>query len=139
MHGNQDLDQLRGWASLMDRAMIASLVATIVAVAALGITTFLSFRYSGAVRAHEQAALDHYKGMASQAAQLERDASAARERAASLEQEIDAARGRTAMLEHEVSTARERAMAGEQAARDAPEGAARPRRANPALAQHART
>ena len=47
-----DIEQLRGWATFMDRAMVASLVATIVAVAALGITTWLSFRFSGAVRAH---------------------------------------------------------------------------------------
>ena len=54
---NMDIDQLRGWASIMDKAMIASLVATLLAVTALGITTFLSFRYGNAVRSHEQAAL----------------------------------------------------------------------------------
>jgi hypothetical protein len=37
----------------MDRAMIVSLIATIVAVTALGITTWLSFRFSGALRAHD--------------------------------------------------------------------------------------
>ncbi len=37
---SMDIDQLRGWASIMDKAMIASLVATILAVVALGITTF---------------------------------------------------------------------------------------------------
>ena len=76
---NMDIDQLRGWASIMDKAMIASLVATLLAVSALGITTFLSFRYSGAVRAHEQSALDRYRGLESQAAEHEREASAARE------------------------------------------------------------
>ena len=44
---NMDIDQLRGWASIMDRAMIVSLVVTILAGSALGITTFLAFRYSG--------------------------------------------------------------------------------------------
>ncbi len=135
---SMDIDQLRGWASIMDKAMIASLVATILAVAALGITTFLSFRYSGAVRAHEQATLDRYKDMEGQAAQREREASAAREQAAALEQEIATARGRTAILEQEVSRARERAaalaqeadkarersVAFEKAARDATERAA---------------
>ncbi len=58
---NMDIDQLRGWASIMDRAMIVSLVVTILAVSALGITTFLAFRYSGAVRAHEQSTLDRYR------------------------------------------------------------------------------
>lgn len=150
---SMDIDQLRGWASFMDRAMIASLVATILAVAALGITTFLSFRYSGAVRAHEQATLDHYKGMESQAAQREREASAAREQAATLEQEIATARGRAAILEQEVSMARERAAAltreadrareraaaFEKAARDATERATPPPQAGGAAAENART
>ncbi|MFN4016408.1 MAG: hypothetical protein ACK4JB_13800 [Reyranella sp.] len=135
---NMDIDQLRGWASLMDRAMIASLVVTLLAVVALGITTFLSFRYSAAIRAHEQAALDRYKGLESEAAQREREASAAREQAAALERAIATERDRTAKLEREVSLARdqatalaqeaekarERATALEQAAREATERAA---------------
>jgi chemotaxis protein histidine kinase CheA len=135
---NMDIDQLRGWASIMDKAMIASLVATILAVAALGTTTFLSFRYSGAIRAHEQAALDQYKGLESQAAQREQEASAAREQAATLERAIATERDRTAKLEREVSLARDqatalaqeaerarqRAMALEQTAREATERAA---------------
>lgn len=135
---NMDIDQLRGWASIMDRAMIASLVVTILAVAALGITTFLSFRYSGAVRAHERATLDSYKGLENQAAQHEREASAAREQVTTLEQQIATARDRTARLEREVSAARdraaalaleadlarERAAASEKASREATERAA---------------
>lgn len=108
---NMDIDQLRGWASVMDRAMIVSLVVTILAVSALGITTFLSFRYSGAVRAHEQSTLDRYRGLERQAAQHEREASAAREQVTTLEQQIAAARDRTARLEREVSAARDRAAA----------------------------
>ncbi|CAN5826215.1 hypothetical protein BH11PSE3_BH11PSE3_29710 [soil metagenome] len=149
---SMDIDQLRGWASFMDRAMVASLVATILAVAALGTTTFLSFRYSGAVRAHEQAALDRYKGMEGQARQLEREAATARERAASLEREISTARGRTATLEQEVATAseratvlaqeaamaRERATGLEQAARDADERAAQAARERTPAAETAR-
>jgi hypothetical protein len=108
---NMDIDQVRGWASIMDRAMIVSLVVTILAVAALGITTFLSFRYSGAVRAHEQSTLDRYKGLESLAAQHEREASSAREQVSSLEQQIATARDRTARLEREVSAARDRAAA----------------------------
>lgn len=149
---NMDIDQLRGWASFMDKAMIASLVATLLAVAALGITTFLSFRYSGAVRAHEQATLDRYKGMESQAAEREREAAAARERAVTLEREIATAQGRTAMLEREVSLARERAAAlaqeadtareragtFEKAARDAAARAAQAPRESGAAAETAR-
>ena len=130
---NMDIDQLRGWASIMDKAMIASLVATLLAVSALGITTFLSFRYSGAVRAHEQSALDRYRGLESQAAEHEREASAARDKLATLEREIATAQGRTAMLEQEVTAARERAAAFEQAAREATERVARaPRESAPA-------
>jgi hypothetical protein len=135
---NMDIDQLRGWASLMDRAMIASLVVTLLAVSALGITTFLSFRYSGLVRAHEQAALDRYRSVEDQAAQREREAATAREQAAALERAIATERDRTAKLEREVSLARdqatalaqeaekarERAAALEQAAREAAERAA---------------
>ena len=72
-----DIEQLRGWATFMDRAMIVSLVATVVAVAALGITTWLSFRFSGAVRAHEYAAIHRYKvEMGKHAADLEQEVSA---------------------------------------------------------------
>ena len=156
MRSNQpehmDIDQLRGWASIMDKAMIASLVATLLAVTALGITTFLSFRYSGAVRAHEQAALDRYKDVESQAAQREREASAAREQAAALERAIATERDRTAKLEREVSLARdqatalaqeaekarERAMALERTAREATERAAQAPERSGATAENAR-
>jgi hypothetical protein len=120
-----DIGELRGWAALMDKAMIASLVATIVAVAALGITTWLSYRFSGAVRAHEQAAFDRYKGIEGHSAELERDVATARERMSTLEQEVTAARERTAMLEREASAARDRATAYGQAAREANERASR--------------
>ena len=120
---NMDIDQLRGWASIMDKAMIASLVVTLLAVTALGITTFLSFRYGNAVRSHEQAALARYKGMEDEAAQREREAVAARERVATLEREIAATRDRAAMIEQQVATAREQAAEFERAAREATERA----------------
>ena len=136
---SMDIDQLRGWAAFMDRAMIVSLVATILAVAALGVTTWLSFRFSGAVRAQEHALVDRYKGVEGHSVQLEQDVAAARERAVALEQEVSTARGRSVALEQEVSaarerahaleqeaaTARERAVAFERAAREAAEQAAR--------------
>jgi hypothetical protein len=121
---SMDIDQLRGWATFMDRAMIVSLIATIMAVAALGVTTWLSFRFSGAVRAHEHAVIDRYKGMESHSVQVEQDVAAARQRAVALEQEVSAARERAVALEQEASTARERAAAFEQAAREANERAA---------------
>src|SRR5580704_11430091 len=122
---SMDIDQLRGWATFMDRAMIVSLIATIMAVAALGVTTWLSFRFSGAVRAHEHAVIDRYKGMESHSVQVEQDVAAARERAAALEQEV--------------STARERTVALEQEAREANEQAARAARESATASEKART
>ncbi|MEA2848896.1 MAG: hypothetical protein QOG78_4177 [Rhodospirillaceae bacterium] len=136
---SMDIDQLRGWATFMDRAMIVSLIATIMAVTALGITTWLSFRYSAAVRAHEHAVIDRYKGMEGHSVQLEQDVAATRERAVALEQEVSAARERAVALEREASTARERAVAFEQAAREATEQAARAARESAAASEKERT
>jgi len=141
---SMDIDQLRGWATFMDRAMIVSLIATIMAVAALGVTTWLSFRFSGAVRVHEHAVIDRYKGMGSHPVHVEQDVAAARQRAAALEQEVSTARGRAVALEQEASTARERAAAFEQAAREANERAAqaaneRAARESAAASEKART
>jgi hypothetical protein len=136
---SMDIDQLREWATFMDRAMIVSLIATIMAVTALGITTWLSFRFSGAVRAHEHAIFDRYKDVESHSVQLEQDVAATRERAVALEQEVSAARERAVALEQEASTARERAVAFEQAAREANELAARAARESAAASEKART
>ena len=136
---SMDIDQLRGWATFMDRAMIVSLIATIMAVAALGVTTWLSFRFSGAVRAQEHAVIDRYRGMEGHSVQLEQDVAATRERAVALEQEVSAARERAVALEQEASTARERAVAFEQAAREATEQAARAARESAAASEKART
>lgn len=120
---SMDIDQLRGWATFMDRAMIVSLAATILAVGALGVTTWLSFRFSGAVRAHELAAVDRYRDAESRSVQLEKDVATARERTMLLEQEVSSARGRATALEQEMSAARERAEALEQEASKARERA----------------
>ena len=53
---NMDIEQLRGWATFMDRAVVVSLVVTVMAVIALATTTWLSIRLGGAVRAREHAA-----------------------------------------------------------------------------------
>jgi hypothetical protein len=107
-----NIDELRGWAAFMDRAVIASLVATVLAVSALGITTWLSFRFSAGVRAHEQAV-------------VEQEAATARGRTAALEHEVSAAHERTMALEREAAAARERATTYGQAAREANERVAR--------------
>ena len=143
MHANKlvtmDIEQLRGWAAFMDKAMIASLVATVLAVAALGVTTWLSFRYGNAVRSYQQVAVESFKGIEDRAAQLEQEASTARERAAVLEREVSAARERTATLEQEVAAQRQRAASFEQAARDADERAQQAARDSAAAAEKART
>jgi hypothetical protein len=109
-----DIEQLRGWATFMDRAMIASLIATIVAVAALGITTWLSFRFGGAVRAHEYAAIHRYKvEMGKHAAELEQEVSKARERTLELEQAASQADARAAQATRETAAAAEKARSAE--------------------------
>jgi hypothetical protein len=111
---NMDIEQLRGWATFMDRAVVASLVATIVAVAALGITTWLSFRFSGAVRAHEYAAIHRYKvEMGKHAAELEQEVSRARERTLELEQAAAAADARAAQAARDSAVASEKARTAE--------------------------
>lgn len=144
MRGNKlvgmDIDQLRGWATFMDRAMIVSLVATVMAVTALSVTTWLSFRFSGALRAHEHAAFDRSSGeIGRQAVQLEQDLSTARQTAAALEREIAAARERNAQLEQEAVTARERAEEFKQAAGAANQRAAQAVRDTATVSEKAKT
>lgn len=111
---NMDIEQLRGWATFMDRAMVASLVATIVAVAALGITTWLSFRFNGTVRAHEYAAIHRYKvEMGKHAAELEQEVSKARERTLELEQAASQADARAVQAARETAAAAEKARTAE--------------------------
>jgi len=111
---NMDIEQLRGWATFMDRAMVVSLIATIVAIGALGITTWLSFRFSGAVRAHEHAAIHRYKvEMGKHAAELEQEVSRARERTLELEQAASAADVRAAQAARESAAAAEKARSAE--------------------------
>jgi hypothetical protein len=144
MRGNKpvsmDIDQLRGWATFMDRAMIASLVVTVMAVTALSVTTWLSFRFSGALRTHEHAAFDRSSGaIGRHAGQLEQDLSAARERAAALEREIFTARERNAQLEREAASARERAEEFKQAASAASQRAAQAAQDTASVSEKAKT
>src|SRR5262249_15359848 len=69
---NMDIEQLRGWATILDRAVVVSLVVTIMAVVALATTTFLSIRVGGAMRAREHAAFLGYRAeMSKHAVELE--------------------------------------------------------------------
>jgi hypothetical protein len=137
---SMDIDHLRGWAEFMDRAMIISLIAVIISAAALGVTTWLSIKFSGAVRAHESAAFDRYKAeMGRHAAQLEEETAAARERTAQLEQsaadaneraarESATANERTVALENDAALARKRVVDLEKAVEGASARAAEPGR-----------
>ena len=114
-----DIEQLRGWATFMDRAMVASLIATLVAGAALGITTWLSFRFSGAVFAHEYAAIHLYKVEVGQhIAALKQEVSQARERAYEFEQAAAEANARAAQAARESATGNEKARTKEVGAED---------------------
>jgi hypothetical protein len=111
---NMEIDQLRGWATFMDRAVVVSLIVTILAVAALGVTTWLSWRFNGAVRVQEHAAFDRYKAeMGKHAAALEEDASRARERALEFEQAATDANERAARAGRESAAASEKARSAE--------------------------
>jgi hypothetical protein len=111
---NMEIDQLRGWATFMDRAVVVSLVATVLAVTALGVTTWLSWRFNGAVRTQEHAAFDRYKAeMGKHAAALEADASQARERALEFEQAATDANERAARASRESAAASEKARSAE--------------------------
>ena len=113
-----DISELRNWAAFMDKAVIASLGAVIMTVSALGITTWLSFRANGALRAHEQAVVDEYKKSEDHSVQLEQDLTAVTWRVVTLEQQLSEAREGAARQEQEASAAR-------QAAREANERAIR--------------
>jgi len=105
------IDELRGWAAFMDRAVIASLVATVLAVSALGVTTWLSLRFSADMRAREQATFEQQAATTRwRTAALEHDVSEARERARALEQEAAAARDRAATFGQAAREANERAQ-----------------------------
>jgi hypothetical protein len=113
---NMDIEQLRGWATFLDRAVVVSLVATVIAVAALGTTTWLSIRVGGAVRAREHADFLGYRAdMAKRAVELEQEVTRARERTVELEQQVSGERGRTQELEQAAAAADARAA---QAARE---------------------
>jgi hypothetical protein len=111
---NMDIEQLRGWATFMDRAVVVSLVVTVLGVTALATTTWLSFRIAGDVRAHEQAAFDRHKAeMGKHAIELEQKVSAAREWTLELERAAADANARAVQAARESATSREQARSAE--------------------------
>ena len=111
---NMDIEQLRGWATFMDRAVVVSLAVTVMAVAALATTTWLSSRIGGAMRAREHAAFLGYRAeMAKHAVALEQEVASARERTRELERAVSDADARAAQAAREGATAREKARSAE--------------------------
>ena len=119
--GEMELQQLRSWADVMDKALVISTVVAVLGIAAVGISAFLSVRFAGAIRAQEAATFDRYRAeWGRHAAQLEAEAGRAAERIGVLEKaasdaqrqqaEADGARGRAAdraaVLEREAAEAR---------------------------------
>ncbi len=117
-----DLQQLRGWADVMDKALVISTVVAVLGIAAVGVSAFFSVRFAGAIRAQEAATFDRYKAeWGRHATQLEAEAGRAAERIAALEKvaaeaerrlaEVDGAKGRSneraAQLEREAAEARQ--------------------------------
>ena len=115
-----DIHDLRGWAEFMDKAVIASLVVAAIAGLALGVTTWLSIRFNGALRTQQNAVVDRYKVDADRhAADLEKEAALARDRSARLEKTVADANERAATLENDAAQARKRAAELEKTVEDA--------------------
>jgi hypothetical protein len=109
-----DIEQLRGWATFLDRAVIVSLVVTVTAVAALGVTTWLSSRVGDAVRAREHVAFLQSKAESGKhAAELEQEVATARERIVELEQAATAADARAVQAARETASASAKARSAE--------------------------
>jgi hypothetical protein len=120
-----DIHHLREWAEFMDKAMIIALVIAALAAAAVGVTTWLSIKFNGAVRSEENATFDKYKVESDKrAAELEKEAALARERSAHLESGVADANERAAEANRESAKANERAATLEEAAAQAQERAA---------------
>jgi len=100
-----DIQQVRAWAEFMDKAMMVSVIVVILSATALGVTTWLSMRFHGTMRAKE--ALAFYG-----------DKNQARDHAAELERELASARERSSQLERDAEAANERAAQAVQAGKD---------------------
>ncbi|MCA0302651.1 MAG: hypothetical protein LCH95_09600 [Proteobacteria bacterium] len=115
-----DLQQLRGWADVMDKALVISTVVAVLGIAAVGVSAFFSVRFAGAIRAQEAATFDRYRAeWGRHAAQLEAEASKAAERAAVLEKAAAEAQRRLSEVDGDKGRAAERAAALEREAAEA--------------------
>jgi hypothetical protein len=108
-----DIQQVRAWAEFMDKAMMMSVIVVILSATALGVTTWLSMRFHGTMRAKEALAFYGDRNQAREhAAGLERELTSVRERSSQLERDAEAASKRAAQaatLETSTAEARQRA------------------------------
>ena len=87
-----DIQQLRSWAEVTDRALVISTVVAILAIAAVGVSAWFSVRISGAIRAEEASAFDRYRiEWGRHAAQLEAETAKAAQRIEALEKTAEQA------------------------------------------------
>src|SRR5260221_5329456 len=100
-----DIQQVREWAEFMDKAMMVSVIVVVLPATALGVTTWLSMRFHGTMRAKE--ALAFYG-----------DKNQARDHAAELERELASAKERSAQFERDAEAASERAVQAVEAGKD---------------------
>ena len=124
-----DIQQLRGWADVADKALMVSVIVALLAVLAVGVSAFFSVRLAGALRSQENEVFDRFRiqwsrhaeqlqegaaQAAAQIAELERAVGDADQRAAWADKESASAQERTAVLEREAGEARQRVAALEK-------------------------
>lgn len=109
-----DIQQLRGWADIADRALVISIVVALLAVVAVAVSAFFSVRFAGAIRVEENAAFDRYrKEWGRHAADLQEGAAQATARIAELEKAAVDADQRAAQAGKESASAHERVVLSE--------------------------
>jgi uncharacterized membrane protein YqiK len=128
-----DIQQLRGWADVADKALMVSVIVALLAVLAVGVSAFFSVRFAGALRSQENEVFDRFRSQwsrhadqlqegAAQAtariAELERAVADADQRAVRAGTESASAQERAAVLEREAVEARQRVAALEKRAEE---------------------
>jgi hypothetical protein len=115
-----DIQQLRGWADVADKALMASVIVALLGVLAVGVSAFFSVRFAGALRAQENEVYDRLRTQWSRhAAQLEEGAAQATARIVELERAVTDADQRATRASTESASAQERAALLEREAGEA--------------------
>lgn len=118
-----DIQQLRGWADVADKALMVSVIVALLAVVAVGVSAFFSVRFASVIRSQEHEVFDRYRSQwgrhaeqlqegaaqaAAQIAALERAVADADQRAVRSGKESASAQERAALLEGQAEEARQR-------------------------------